>query len=882
VAESNGQDVQVPWFSGLCLEGEVAGQYEMDLASSPQQPQGTGVAGVLALDKLAPITIFVGANNSGKSRLMREMFANSEAIKCLRMGSDPDQLKIQMNDFLKLLSWPRNFKPKDQSNLLTIMAATDVFKENYRDWIGEADDGWIGVNAVSLLDAINATIDPYLRGDKRIDSRFSDSGRFGGSLADNAKKNPVATAARNAIENWSRSFEVIRKSQFCSRMNDYLSLRRCYVPMLRGMRPPLASVITDRQGIEAADCYEERSILDYFDELPNWRSLDGVEEDKSGRIQQRQAHVFSVKPRIFTGLSLYHDIQKRLLAPTYEERKSIRDYELFLSANFFQGREVTLTPALHNLEGKDNDVVHIKIGESEDRPIYALGDGMQSLIICTYPIITELQRGSLFFLEEPDLCMHPSLQRVFLKVLRESYIEKGHQFFLTTHSNHLLDLLEDDDLVSIFSFSEIADRAPVPAVSSQADSAANSESSKPGPRFRIRPSDLRDRRTLLELGVRPSATYLANATIWVEGVSDCAYLRAYMEAFVHYLKVQGKDWGERIRQRLEQYKEDRHYAFVEYSGSNLEHYSFIDKNEDNGQAEVKSNEVTSVTNLCATALVIADGDVHDKGDRKIWFEDQLKERFICLPCKEIENLIPEVLMKRQIVYDHTKPKQGDVPGDTINSIDYASYARSKKGIGAYLCGEDKNILKYQAKPGEGRDSGTLPPRYKTRWRSETEGIPALLRKAISPESSANKPEQNDITESPVNLGVSIEEARVPDYLSHDLIWLCVCIYAHVAKCNHDKESEEALNGFQQFIRDQGKESQGTPEGPNGDNLSSAESDDLSVYIAPEWPINNVSSRNCLLKAFLRSNNAESTPSSNAELNPASTSSAPGAIASPAA
>ena len=27
VAESNGQDVQVPWFSGLCLEGEVAGQF---------------------------------------------------------------------------------------------------------------------------------------------------------------------------------------------------------------------------------------------------------------------------------------------------------------------------------------------------------------------------------------------------------------------------------------------------------------------------------------------------------------------------------------------------------------------------------------------------------------------------------------------------------------------------------------------------------------------------------------------------------------------------------------------------------------------------------------------------------------------------------------
>jgi hypothetical protein len=455
----------------------------------------------------------------------------------------------------------------------------------------------------------------------------------------------------------------------------------------------------------------------------------------------------------------------------------------------------------------------------------------------------------------------------------------GHQFFMTTHSNHLLDLLEDNELVSIFSFSEIADQTLATADLPQVDSAANSQSSKPKPSFRIRPSILRDRQILLELGVRPSATFLANATIWVEGVSDCAYLRAYMEAFVHYLDARGNGWGKSLANRLSQYKEDRHYAFVEYSGSNLEHYSFKDKNEDCEQAEAKSKEVTSVTNLCATALVIADGDVHDKGDRKIWFEDQLKERFICLPCKEIENLIPELLMKQQIIYDHTKPKQGDVPGDTINSIDYASYARSKNGIGAYLCSEDKKISKYQAKPCEGRDSGTLPPRYKTRWRSETEGIPALLRKAINPESSANKPEQNDITESPVNLGVSIEAAHIPDYLTRDLIWLCVCIYAHVAKCNLDKESEEALNIFQRFIKGQGKEFQWSPGDPNSANPSCSESDDLSVYTAPEWPIKNVSSRNCLLKAFLlRQNNAESTPSLNAEPNPVSTSAAPGAIA----
>jgi hypothetical protein len=47
-----------------------------------------------------------------------------------------------------------------------------------------------------------------------------------------------------------------------------------------------------------------------------------------------------------------------------------------------------------------------------------------------------------------------------------------------------------------------------------------------------------------------------------------------MEAFVHYLNVRGDAWGKSLAHRLAQYKEDRHYAFVEYSGANLTHYSF--------------------------------------------------------------------------------------------------------------------------------------------------------------------------------------------------------------------------------------------------------------------------------------------------------------------
>lgn len=329
-----------------------------------------------------------------------------------------------------------------------------------------------------------------------------------------------------------------------------------------------------------------------------------------------------------------------------------------------------------------------------------------------------------------------------------------------------------------------------------------------------------------------------------------------MEAFIYYLKVQGKDWDKRLAQRLEQYKEDRHYAFVEYNGSNLEHFSFESNESDDGQAETKSGREISVLDLCATAIVIADGDVREKGDRSTWLEDQLKKRFVCLPGKEIENLIPEALMKRQISYDHKKPRRGEVAQEVIETIAYACYARSLKGVGAYL-GEDKNIPKYLNKSGKTSDPGTLPTRYKTRWRSELEGIPSLIREAINPESSPLQPEQIDLARNPANTGETIQASDLPDYFTQDLIWLCVLLYSHIASCNHDTDAEGDLKEFKKFIVRQYPIQDQVCQEPVGVLIQSNENpqDSHGSQALPNsWPIpdpnKDATHRNCLLTAFL--------------------------------
>ncbi|MCS5699170.1 ATP-binding protein [Cyanobium sp. FGCU-52] len=590
----------------------------------------------------------------------------------------------------------------------------------------------------------------------------------------------------------------------------YAEQNRYYIPMLRGMRPPApinAALDAEQDG---RDTYELRTHQDYFSQA-GWPTEEaGVKPASIGAGYQK-------RPRIFTGLGIYADMQRRLLSPIQSERDSIRASEIFLSQQFFSGVPVTLTPALHKGDaGKRsvNDVVYLKIGDSKDHPIYDLGDGMQSLIICTYPIITELSDGALFFLEEPDLCMHPSLQRIFLNVLRHYHHEKGHQFFLTTHSNHLLDLLEDDQLVSIFSFSSVESAE---SNSSGGTPMPSEEAEQPTNQFRIRHASQRDRNTLLELGVRPSATYLANATIWVEGTSDCSYLRAYLEGFIAYLELRGDETYKAVARDLKRYREDRHYAFLEYNGANLVHFDFDEAEDPNDSA--RQSVKINANDLCAQALVIADGDIASKADRVQALTKQLGDRLVLLPVKEIENLIPEAALRRQVEADRHSKQNKDTwswPADH-NKLSYVNYSvrlnASKGNQHGESHGLGNRLARYKFTGYEDK-SGTLKQSDKNRWASRDNGIPKHVREMICDYS-------ND------QAGEGVPE--VPTFLNQDLIWLCLSILYHIARHNHDDYVTDNLDRFKGWILQ--------------DGASNA------------WPIQHPScanSRTCLLTQFLRS------------------------------
>jgi hypothetical protein len=136
---------------------------------------------------------------------------------------------------------------------------------------------------------------------------------------------------------------------------DWPPPRHYYIPSLRGLRPTAGD----------SDTYSARTLLDY--QLP--------------------------AENIFTGLDMFVRVRKMLLGDL-QARKQIAEYEKFLSYNFFHEQQISLIPREH----ERNDVLYVKIGQESERPIYSLGDGIQSVIILTFLPYTV---GGMFTLKSP-------------------------------------------------------------------------------------------------------------------------------------------------------------------------------------------------------------------------------------------------------------------------------------------------------------------------------------------------------------------------------------------------------------------------------------------------------------------------------------------------
>lgn len=155
--------------------------------------------------------------------------------------------------------------------------------------------------------------------------------------------------------------------------------------------------------------------------------------------------------RILTGGMLYKEIKSHLLGDI-KHRNTINEFQKFLCEHFFpESGEVQLTP------NEEKGVLYVKIGNDE-REIYNWGDGTQQLITMLFSIFKHKDEDAVFFIEEPELYLHPGLLRKFIEVINLDMFNKT-QYFITTHSNVVLDTSADANInMSIFKFKKLKDQ----------------------------------------------------------------------------------------------------------------------------------------------------------------------------------------------------------------------------------------------------------------------------------------------------------------------------------------------------------------------------------------------------------------------------------------
>ena len=517
---------------------------------------------LVALYDVDRFNIFVGENNSGKSRLVRMLFRSNTIFITEKLNGNMVQ---HLNNVIQ--------------NVRDLIRTTKNEKIGFN--LNEIEKAYAEKDFYSLFKNIHIPMNKW----RFLESENQD---------DDTRRKLSAVDA--SMDNLCMCFEQ-RIGQTAGR-NRTLGIYKgnCfYIPVLRG--------------IENFDSYFDKDSLKALDEArltrSQWLALQEYAENSKRIYTEKICKTYSIDERfVFTAENLYDEIKKKLLG-SEEDRIQIKEFQDFISEQFYGKKGlVTLIPRV----GTGRNHLRVKIGDADERALYDLGDGIKQMITILYKVFEKRGEEAFFCIEEPENSLHPGYQHKLMRILQSKEFEK-HQFFIVTHSNHIIESAINIGNTTIYKVINM---------------------SKKNNSFKVVKSSGKDMEILDLLGVTNGSVFMANCLIFVEGISDRILIGKYLEV---YMKGIGREYEENI-----------HFAFVETGGGNISHWSFLD-----GMG-IENVDTINVPSFSNRSFVICDSDNKSKKERKEKIKRMVGEKcFYELPVREIENTIKRSVLEKTIL-----------------------------------------------------------------------------------------------------------------------------------------------------------------------------------------------------------------------------------------